>query len=808
MHYVAYSKTPFFDTLNQLQGTPDVDKVKIEDFAKARKVLFHNQHTEKLKIKGLIATQPVVNSEKVDRNVKEDKIKDVFAVHYGGKYFVVDGHHALAAAADRGDKKVKARVLEIGRKQMFDAESGKTQARDQKGRFEDEGKGSQEPGYEHPAGEEKEAPKEAPKEEHKTIPTYRGMPPAADVELYSPNTTEMTFHAAEDAMYAPGQRQARAIAQDIDDQLAMFTKSHNGIGDWSDGAENSVITEVDAARDFDELRYNAALKGKVMNQKAVLAFRVSEDGPDALYRMTVPSSDLISIRDRLDAAGIHHRTLIPDGGDTHVVVFDFGATADESVAKVAEQYDTKAQKIRGTGEFVGEADTREAAQANYDKVIKDYESKYPDRRHYVQPQKQGVRDNGRKVGTSRLDSEITSKEVGDGGSSDVFYATFKDGGKGVWKPESGASLAGRENVSEPVYQHEVATYEVAKEIGLDDLVPETISRKVDGEIGSMMDFVKNADISWNVDSQYEYNGETDLARAAAFDYLIGNTDRHGKNWMIGLSDHKMHLIDNGLTFPNNSETGWSGNRRLIEKANDDDLDIPTEAKTWVGHLPQIKKIMEARGLGGEEYEGVAQRAFDLQGIDRFQQLGSGMNIPGETAYEPSTSPVVLPSPSPPSMPTTVRVADTPRLGKAAGKLVHPVKSWQSGYTPGGSHTEAGYVVRLPDGSEQRVHQKDVTVVTSAGRQMHFPSDYKLPASRGGPAEPGTWRGELPVGARLQPIHNSLVGKHEIMDEKGVIHKKHDVAMGTRTNWSDLDDVHKRVVRNLMAEQRKKRGYEY
>jgi hypothetical protein len=786
MHYVAYTKTPFFDKLNELQGTPNPTRIPIEQFAAARKELFGRQLTEKLKIKDLIATQPVVNGEKVGRNVKENKIKNAAVVRYGGKLFVVDGHHAVAAAAKRGDKKIKAYVLNIGGGKAEQEFYRPDQARGaagtpEGGQFVPEGGGAG-------GGEAKAA-------ERKRIPTYKGMPPMADVEMYSPNTGEMGFATALHEMHGPNQDRAHKIAQNIDDQLAMFTKSHDGIGDWSDGAENSVITEVDEATDFDELRYNAALKGKIMNQKAVLAFKVDEKGSDAIYRMTIPNSDLETIRNDLTNAGIQHRTLIPDEHNTDVVVFDFGATADEGVAKVAEKYGTTAQKVRGTGEFVGEADTREAAQANYDKIIQDYETKYPDRRHYTRPPEQRVRDNGSKVGTSRLESQVTEKKLGDGGSSDVFYATFSDGSKGVWKPESGEPESGvRNNVDGPFYQHEAAAYEVAKEIGLDDLVPETIVRDVDGEKGSMQDFVKNAAISWHVDSQYEYDGDTDLMRAAAFDYLIGNTDRHGENWMIGNDDHKMHLIDNGLSFPNNNVTDWAGNRNLIEKVYDRDEAIPTEAKTWVGHLPQIKKIMEARGLGGEEWEGVERRAHDLLKKDRFQQLGSGMKGLGDEP-EPSTPS----TPTPPPMPTTVRLADSPRLGKAAGKLVHPIERWPSGYTPGGEHTEAGYVVRLPDGSDQRVHQKDVTVVTSAGRQGRL--------LMGSHAIPQTNK-ELPIGAKLQPVHNSLVGKNEIMDSKGVIHKKKDVAMGPGTNWSDLNEVHKRVVRNLMKERRQKAGYEY
>jgi capsid protein len=161
MHYVNYTKVPFFDRLNELQGTPEPTKLKPGEFSAAREALFKSQGVkETLKIKDLIATQPVVNSEKVGRNVEEAKSKRIFVVRYAGKNYVMDGHHSMAASAERGEKKVKARVITISNApriadQLFDAESGETQQRapsgPQGGQFVNEGKGSQQSGYKHPS---------------------------------------------------------------------------------------------------------------------------------------------------------------------------------------------------------------------------------------------------------------------------------------------------------------------------------------------------------------------------------------------------------------------------------------------------------------------------------------------------------------------------------------------------------------------------------------------------------------------------------------------------------------------------------
>jgi adenylate kinase family enzyme len=414
IHYVMYSKTPFFDQLNKLQGTPDPEIIGIKEYTDARHKLFKDQPVGTLPIKGLIATQPVVNKTKVKRNIKEDNIKKIYVVHYGDKYFVMDGHHALAAAAKRGDKEIEAHVLEMPDKetklsQQFDAESGKSQQRDQTGKWTDEGKGSLEPGYVHPSeGGNGQLIKKA----HE--------PPSPSAEMYSPNTAEMDFAGAIKAMHGDGQHQARSITDDIDKQLGIKGASYDGIGDWSDGAENSVVHEMSNVNDWDELRYSAAIKGKALNQKAVLAFKADDKGKDAIHAVTLPSSNLKDIRDRLDTAGITHRTLLPDGSVTHIIIYDQDNKLSNNLALVAKQYGDIKDKweginvssVRGTGEFVGESDTREGAAKNYDSIIQGYEKQYPNRGHYRQIQWQGVHDNRNKIDPPKDDSD-TSRYVAD-----------------------------------------------------------------------------------------------------------------------------------------------------------------------------------------------------------------------------------------------------------------------------------------------------------------------------------------------------------------------------------------------------------
>lgn len=427
VQYVPYSKTPFFSQLNEKQGTPDPEAVSAKDYVGARAKLFDALPKSQVAIKNLIVTQPVVNGEKV-ADIKESDShahKAINAVKYDGKIYVLDGHHHLSAAAARGEKEIKARVLSLKKKpnqlsidrvwiegQWYRPD----QTRDDHGRFEDEGRAR----VTLPSANRGERVIDSTgRTEDASITlgvndtgTYHGVTTKSGTQFFSPNTSDMKFDDAVKAMAGPGQEHARMIAQHIDDQIGIeYNESANGVGDWSDGAENSVVSEVGGFDDFDQLRYSAALKGKALNQKAVLAFQVG-DGKDALYNTIVPTSDMNEIRGVLDKAGIQHRTLLPEGKGTRIVIFDKGDTQSGNLNKVAEHYDSIISKQRGTGEFVGEADTREGAAKNYDAIAKEYEQKFPDRGHYRSAQGQGIHDNGSAVALADVKPPTSDADIG------------------------------------------------------------------------------------------------------------------------------------------------------------------------------------------------------------------------------------------------------------------------------------------------------------------------------------------------------------------------------------------------------------
>jgi hypothetical protein len=162
---------------------------------------------------------------------------------------------------------------------------------------------------------------------------------------------------------------------------------------------------------------------------------------------------------------------------------------------------------------------------------------------------------------------------------------MENGKKGVWKPKEEENLDWP-NINQGTFYHrEAATSSVAKVIGMADLVPETIERTYaksglgSKDKGAMMAFAKNAVEAWTLPDDERFDGDHDLARAAALDYLAGNTDRHAKNWMVQ-DGKKLVLIDNGLLWPHSS--GGNFRSRLLDecKGRHGHILVPKEVKSW------------------------------------------------------------------------------------------------------------------------------------------------------------------------------------------------------------------------------------
>lgn len=227
-----------------------------------------------------------------------------------------------------------------------------------------------------------------------------------------------------------------------------------------------------------------------------------------------------------------------------------------------------------------------------------------------------------------------TKKLG-GGINGSYIAVLADGTKAVWKPADEEKTKGR--FGEPLrdsvpggdaHIREAAAYAVAQHVGLGDLVPETVVRDVNGRVGSMQRFVDGAKTAMDrlVKGDINvYDGKEGLQNLAAFDYLIGNTDRHAGNWMIKKGDQskndKLIAIDHGLAFPLNERElrSWP-----IDHAQKFDTKIPEFVKNI--DPVKLRGVLEKAGIRGTAQNRTIQRLEKLKAAHTFNDLTSRMGF--------------------------------------------------------------------------------------------------------------------------------------------------------------------------------------
>lgn len=128
----------------------------------------------------------------------------------------------------------------------------------------------------------------------------------------------------------------------------------------------------------------------------------------------------------------------------------------------------------------------------------------------------------------------------------VFLYGLENDGKGIFKPKSGESgnLAG--NVEPGTYfKRERAAYLISHAIGL-DMVPPTVIRIFDREVGSFQKFVVDGKDGWLM-SQEDWDKNKDgFVKLWIFDYIIWSADRNPGNFLA--KDDRLFAIDNGLSL--------------------------------------------------------------------------------------------------------------------------------------------------------------------------------------------------------------------------------------------------------------------
>ena len=211
----------------------------------------------------------------------------------------------------------------------------------------------------------------------------------------------------------------------------------------------------------------------------------------------------------------------------------------------------------------------------------------------------------------------TSKKLG-GGICDTRKVTLADGEVGVYKSLSGESTMLSDTAGGALYKREAAAYDVAKAMGWDDLVPETVVKRGPVNIGSVQKWVDGTIASETSGAVMQRIAEFEKERLFAFDVVIGNADRHGGNFMI-TSTRKIKAIDNGFAFlVDKAETAinlrpfYSGyfNNTISPKVKD-------AVKRLLKNKTMLKKRFKILGLEQKAIDLMFKRAKNLSMLTKY-----------------------------------------------------------------------------------------------------------------------------------------------------------------------------------------------
>lgn len=128
----------------------------------------------------------------------------------------------------------------------------------------------------------------------------------------------------------------------------------------------------------------------------------------------------------------------------------------------------------------------------------------------------------------------------------VFLYGLENDGRGIFKPKKGENkdLSGGIEVG-TYFKRERAAYLVSHAVGL-DVVPPTVIRAFDGEVGSFQQCVVDGVDGWLMSPEDWDRHKEGFIKLWMFDYIIWSADRHLGNFLA--KDDKLFAIDNGLSL--------------------------------------------------------------------------------------------------------------------------------------------------------------------------------------------------------------------------------------------------------------------
>jgi hypothetical protein len=171
----------------------------------------------------------------------------------------------------------------------------------------------------------------------------------------------------------------------------------------------------------------------------------------------------------------------------------------------------------------------------------------------------------RRLGTAEIQNV---EDVGEG-VTDPKKVTLQDAEgefQAIYKPLK----RGRHRGFWESYEAEVVAYELDKMIGL-DMVPPTVVRRIDGDLGSLQLWVEGCDTYERLESKVPKTPQFSwqISRMKMFDNLIYNEDRNSGNflldesWNVILIDHSRAFLDRKDLLDGKNQLPVAYDRKLV-----------------------------------------------------------------------------------------------------------------------------------------------------------------------------------------------------------------------------------------------------
>jgi hypothetical protein len=193
----------------------------------------------------------------------------------------------------------------------------------------------------------------------------------------SPNTSEnLKLEQAIKGMNSPAETELRKKAINFTCVVRAKVRAFRALGSWSDGAEHSVMLQVNS--DEDTFRYVLSRMGRDAQQKYVIYFHPQPGGAADLYTVRPRSGrqNIVTLTKELERAGIPFRTLVPLKSTIAIYIIDLDRDLREKILNAARILRARVSFQTGRAKLFGD-DERQRARTVFEQDIKSYETKNP-----------------------------------------------------------------------------------------------------------------------------------------------------------------------------------------------------------------------------------------------------------------------------------------------------------------------------------------------------------------------------------------------------------------------------------------------